>query len=199
MCYINSTLDVRMQGWAGNDFDSLQLTLYSDADFASDKQTSISVSGVFLCLTGPQTFWPLAAVSKKQTAVSHSTPEAEIVAADFSLRTEGLPALELWDVLLRRPATVTLMEDNSATAQIMRSGKFPTLRHVQRTHRVDVAWLHQQLEQKHYLLSDCSTAHMAADIFTKSFDDKKVGEWERNLLLIGHFRPPGRQISPMSS
>ena len=86
------------------------------------------------------------------------------------------------------------MEDNSATAQIMRSGQFPTLRHVQRTHRVDVAWLHQQLEQKHSLLRDCSTAHMAADIFTKSFDDKKVGEWERSLLLIGHFRPDDKYL-----
>ena len=36
--------------------------------------------------------FPLNAISKKQSCVSHSTPEAEIVAADLAIRTEGLPA-----------------------------------------------------------------------------------------------------------
>ena len=35
--------------------------------------------------------WPLCGQSKKQTAVSHSTVEAELVACNHGLRSEGLP------------------------------------------------------------------------------------------------------------
>ena len=66
----------------GDSPDKLFLPLYSDADFASDLKTSRSTSGTFLKIAGPNTSAPLAAQSKKQTAASHSTPEAEIVAAD---------------------------------------------------------------------------------------------------------------------
>ena len=79
--------------------EDLHLELYSDADFASDLETRKSTSGMFLVLVGPNTFFPLSGVSKKQSAVSHSTPEAEIVAAAQALRTVGLPALDLWDTI----------------------------------------------------------------------------------------------------
>ena len=52
---------------------------------------------MFLALTGPRTFFPLTAASKKQTAVSLSTSEAEIVACQYGLKTAGLPSLELWE------------------------------------------------------------------------------------------------------
>ena len=37
---------------------------------------------------------------KKQTAVSHSSTESEIVSLDTGLRLDGLPALELWDLIV---------------------------------------------------------------------------------------------------
>ena len=37
---------------------------------------------------------------KKQTAVSHSSSEAEIIALDAALRLEGIPSLMLWDLVL---------------------------------------------------------------------------------------------------
>ena len=37
---------------------------------------------------------------KKQTAVSHSSTESEIIALDTGLRLDGLPALELWDLIV---------------------------------------------------------------------------------------------------
>ena len=37
---------------------------------------------------------------KKQTAVSHSSTEAEIISLDTGLRLDGLPALELWDLIV---------------------------------------------------------------------------------------------------
>ena len=55
--------------------------------------TMRSTSGVFLTLYGPHTFYPLDAQSKTQTAVSHSTVEAELVAADHAIRTSGASSL----------------------------------------------------------------------------------------------------------
>ena len=37
---------------------------------------------------------------KKQTLVSHSSTESEILSLDAGLRMEGLPALDLWDVVI---------------------------------------------------------------------------------------------------
>ena len=36
-------------------------------------------------------------VLKKQTAISHSSSEAEVIALDAAIRMEGLPALCLWE------------------------------------------------------------------------------------------------------
>ncbi len=107
-------MDVQLTGWVGDPPDKLHVCMYTDADFAGDPDNYCSTSGVFLCLRGPNSFVPLSAGSKRQTCVSHSTPEAEIVAADYGLRAEGLPALSMWEVLLGKKVQLQWMEDNSA-------------------------------------------------------------------------------------
>ena len=102
LCYINSPLDYKLKGHIGDSSENLNLTLYSDADFAGCLDIAKSTSGAFIALTGPNSFFPLNATSKKQPCVSHSTPEAEIVAADLAIRAEGLRALQLWDMVLER-------------------------------------------------------------------------------------------------
>ena len=37
---------------------------------------------------------------KKQTAVSHSSTESEIISLDTGLRLDGIPALDLWDLIV---------------------------------------------------------------------------------------------------
>ena len=74
--------------------------LFCDAGFAGDLKDSKSTSGGLLCIVGPNTFAPITWMCKKQIAVSHSSTEAEIVALDAALRTEGLPAIQLWDLVL---------------------------------------------------------------------------------------------------
>ena len=70
--------------WIGDPPDLLELVLYCYADLAGDRTDSKSTSGVFMCLLGPCSFMPLNALSKKQTSVSKSTPEAEIVSLDHA-------------------------------------------------------------------------------------------------------------------
>ena len=100
--------------------------MFADADFAGDRSEAKSTSGCLIAIVGPHSFYPLSALSKKQSAVACSTPEAEIVAAYEALRTEAMPLLDLFEVVLGgRKVDCTLYEDNQAAIKIMESGKFP--------------------------------------------------------------------------
>ena len=46
------------------------------------------------------TFVPISWMCKKQTSVSHSSTESEIISLDAGLRWDGLLALELWDLIV---------------------------------------------------------------------------------------------------
>ena len=45
-------------------------------------------------------FVPKSWMRKKQTSVSHSSTEAEIISLDAGLRIDGIPALALWDLVI---------------------------------------------------------------------------------------------------
>ena len=107
-----------------------------------------------------------------------------MVAAAFALRMVGLPALQLWHTLLPHKQPVLVHEDNQATIDIIVSGKNPTLRHLNRTHRVNVAWLHEQYREQAYLLTKIPTGDQCGDIFTKAITDKVA--FRRALQMIGH-------------
>ena len=50
---------------------------------------------------------------KKQTGVSHSSTESEIISLDTGLRLDGLPALELWDLIVSVLGNVSRVSDRS--------------------------------------------------------------------------------------
>ena len=77
-----------------------RLGLFQDSDFAGDLEDSKSTSGGTLCVCGSHTFVPTSWMCKKQTSVSHSSTESEIISLDEGLRLDGLPALELWDLIV---------------------------------------------------------------------------------------------------
>ena len=51
-------------------------------------------SGRILCIFGSHTL-----VCKKQTSVSHSSTESEIISPEAGLRMDGIPALDLGDLV----------------------------------------------------------------------------------------------------
>ena len=81
----------------GNTAKQCRLGLFQDSDFAGDLEDSKSTSGGTLCIFGRHTFVPVSWMCKKQTAVSHSSTESEIISLDAGLRLDGIPALDLWD------------------------------------------------------------------------------------------------------
>ena len=74
--------------------------LFQDSDFAGDLEDSKSTSGGIPCIFGSHTFVPIIWMCKKQTSVSHSSTEAEIISLDAGLRMDGIPALTLWDLVI---------------------------------------------------------------------------------------------------
>ena len=68
------------------------LHLFQDSDFAGDLEDSKSTSGGALCVLESHTFVPVSWVCKKQTSVSNSSTEAEIISLDARLRMGGIPS-----------------------------------------------------------------------------------------------------------
>ena len=128
MCYVHHTKHWRMVGWVGDRMDDVHLALYADADFAGCVESLRSTSGGRLILQGPNTRFPLSGSSKRQSCVSHLTPEAEIVAADVAMRAMGLPALKLLQRILKKSPNFVFYDDNKAMIGVVRPGRNPTMR-----------------------------------------------------------------------
>ena len=175
---------------------------YADADFAGDRPSMRSTTGTFLMLDGPHTKFPLAARSARQTCVSHSTPEAEIVAADTALRLVGLPSLDLWDLVRGELASLVLCEDNAATILVCESRK-SSVRHLGRTHKVQIAWLYERFTSDPQL-TICKevSAWQRANMFTKPFRDAPKWQWVRRLIGVGPRKegamPGGLPLAPFA-
>ena len=87
--------------------------LFQDSDFAGDLEDSKSTSGGTLCVFGSHTFVPINWMCKKQTAVSHSSTESEIISLDTGLRLDGLLALELWDLIVSLFGNISHISDRT--------------------------------------------------------------------------------------
>ena len=111
--YIHHTCEYKQCCHVGNTAKQCRLGLFQDSDFARDLEDSKSTSGGTLCVFGSHTFVPISWMCKKQTAVSHSSTESEIISLDTGLRLDGLPALELWDLIVSVLGTVSRVSDRS--------------------------------------------------------------------------------------
>ena len=90
--YIHHTCEFRQNCCVGNTAQQCRVGLFQDSDFAGDLRDSKSTSGGLSCTFGSRTFVPISWMCKKQTSVSHSTTEAELISLDAGLRMDGIPA-----------------------------------------------------------------------------------------------------------
>ena len=98
--YIQHTNDKRQYCHVGYTAQHCRLGLIQDSDFVGDLEDSKSTSGGVLCFFGSRKFVPVSWMCKKQTTVSHSSTESEIISLDAGLRMDGLLALDLWDIVI---------------------------------------------------------------------------------------------------
>ena len=92
--YIHHTCKYKQYCHVGNTAKQCRLGLFQDSDFAGDREDSKSTSGGTLYIFGSHTFVPNRWMCKKQTSVSHSSTESEIISLGAGLRLDGIPALD---------------------------------------------------------------------------------------------------------
>ena len=109
---IHHTCDYKQYCYVGNTAKQCRLGLFQDSDFAGDLEDSKSTSGGTLCIFGSHTFVPISSMCKKQTSVSHSSTESEILWMQV-LRIDGFPALDLWDLI------VTVLHGNTNQSKLV--------------------------------------------------------------------------------
>jgi hypothetical protein len=178
------------------------MELYCDADHAGCKKTQRSTSGIWLEVrTGPSSTFPVDWSSKRQGLVSFSTPEAELVSLDLALKAHGLPCRNLMQatalnkgvresamplgiliesvrvssktVPLNNMIHLVVQEDNTAAIVIATKGRSPSLRHLSKTHRINIAWLGEVFAEEENEIVHCETVKQKADGFTKPLERLK--------------------------
>ena len=112
--YIHHTCEYKQYCYVGNTAaKQRRLELFQDYDFAGDLDDSKSTSGGTLCIFGSHRFVPICWMCKKQTSVSHCSTESEIISLDAGLRLDGLPALELWDLIVSVFGNISHISDRT--------------------------------------------------------------------------------------
>ena len=89
--YIHHTCEYKQCCYVGNTAKQCRLGQFQDSDFARDLEDSKSTSGGTVCIFGRHTSVPIIWMCKKQTSVSHSSTESEIISLDagFEIRRDS--------------------------------------------------------------------------------------------------------------
>ena len=117
-----------------------------------------------MCIFGSRTFVPDSWMCKKQTAVSHSSTESEIISLDAGLRMDGSLAFDLWEIVsevLR--STNNIVQPKHTSIQ----GTGATLHSKTKAHRVKRRQKVGQLSDVDYVPNgtiyfSCSTSAISA-------------------------------------
>ena len=154
----------------------LDLSAYSDADFAGDKNTRKSTSGYLIKVANGPVAWGVV----KQRSVSLSTTESEFIAA--CLTTKELIWIKrlMGDLVKRQRNIPTLYIDNQSAIKLIKNSQFN-----RRSKHIDVQYhfIRQHHEEKDFVLKYISTGEQQADIFTKPLN-KSIFEKIRNKINV---------------
>ena len=142
--------------------DELNLTGYSDADWAGDTEDRKSTSGYVFMMSGSAVSWR----SKKQSSVALSTAEAEYVAlscaAQEAMWLRQLFSNLLQDYKLSEPTTI--YEDNQSAICMAKNNQSHG-----RSKHVDIKYhfVREKVERQIIEVLYCKSEEMTADILTK--------------------------------
>ena len=167
MTYINSTQNYVLDGSIKDSMDKLHISLYTDGDHCSGIERTKTTSGILMAIEGPNSFYPISWASRRQTATSRSTTEAETISLASRVFSEGLPAQGLCGTLFGRPTLLAFRQDNAAVLQIIEAGYSPKLRHVSKTHRLGLGSLYEVFESPDATIGYIATDKQRADPLTK--------------------------------
>ena len=172
IAYIHHTCDYKQYRQVGNTAKHCRLGLFQDSDFAGDLEDSKCASGGTLCVFGSHTFVPISWKCQKQTSVSHSSTESEIIFLDAGLRLDGIPALDLWDLIVA-------VLGNTNQSHKARRDPCPNQREVRATpHTV------QKRKQPHGMINDLDSVDFIPSNVSPSHQEGLFYVFEDNEAVI---------------
>ena len=154
----------------------VELSGYVDAAYANCDETARSTTGFVILLNGTAIMWR----SKRQTMVTMSTAESEVVAASEAAREIMWLRKILEELGFEQEKATKLNEDNQACVVIATKpeGKNRT-RHLDTKYHYVV----ECVERGQIEIKGCSTSEMAADMLTKALDKMLVRKFKERMNL----------------
>ena len=117
---------------------------------------------------------------KKQTAVSHSSKESEIISLDAGLRLDGIPALGLWDLIALVFGNSTQNHDRTERPVVC-----PQTNHGRQQSRRVI----NDLDNVDFVSSDVQSSHQEALLYVIEDNEAVIK------MIMGGRRPTMRHIS----
>lgn len=173
--YLKSTRTWKLRlGGASND----ELVAFSDSDWAGDKGTRRSTTGIVVYYGGGVVSWS----SRRQECVTLSTMEAEYVAlAETCQEVIWLRRL-LEDFGVKQENATVVNEDNQGCLSFAKSERSTKRsKHIETKHH----FVKDLCDQGEVILKYCPTNEMNADILTKPLGLVKHYQFTANLGLFG--------------
>ena len=130
-----------------------------------------------------QTLLSVAATAASEASWEHNyTSEDVFTGSDIKVKD---PLKDILIYASRRPQMIKvpllIMEDNEAVIEILLKGRSNALRHLHRSHRINIDWMYEFIKQENIIIKYVNTKFQLADICTKAFS--KADDWNRLMGL----------------
>lgn len=155
-----------------------ELTAFSDADYASCRDSRKSLSGVLVKHCGAPVLWK----ATKQSTVAESTTEAEFIAASTASREIVWARKFLTEVgeLENNEATKLMVDNQSAIRLIKNNQVHSKIKHLD----IRLMAIRERVEERQVNVEYISTDNQQADILTKPLAPKQFKQL-RNIMGMG--------------
>lgn len=155
---------------------STTLTAFADSDWAEDRETRKSISGVICKVFGASVSWS----SRKQDVVSTSTTESEFYAIAETVKEIQWLKNILNDFHVNVKEPITIFSDNQSTIKLIENSKFSS-----RTKHIDVRlhFVRECVREGKIILKYCPSEDNIADLLTKPLAGVKM-KYLRNLAAL---------------
>lgn len=148
--------------------EKFALETYVDSDHAGDKTSGRSTSGYATFLNMGSSKILLDWGCKRQTATSRSSGEAEVQAISDGLTRSCLFIMMLFEAVGVDIAQTVILTDSSAAQNGIAKCNSSAMRLMRKTHRVNLSWLKDTLENCDIKLEKVATIDNISDVNTKA-------------------------------
>ena len=166
--YLHGTKELKL--WfkrRDDESEETSIVCFSDADYASDKESRRSICGCLLLIDGCPVTW----YSKKQNRIATSTAEAEYVAASEAIKAMlGVRnVLEELGIKVKTPMDLK-MDSNAAICQLDREASSKRNKHLD----LRIKYVGENVSEGAIKVDYVSTEEMTADLMTKALGSVKL-------------------------